>query len=65
LSAKATRKGTTPFEQRVLRVEAEFRLLTSFRHGVRADAGKELKYKNASSIEEALNIATVVYPRHG
>jgi hypothetical protein len=58
---KATRKGTTPVEQRILREEAEFRLLTSFIHGVRGDAGKELRYKNPSSVEEALNIATVVY----
>jgi hypothetical protein len=61
LSAKATRKGTTPVEQRVLREESEFRLLTSFIHGVSVDAGKELRFKNPSSIEEALNIATVVY----
>jgi hypothetical protein len=42
LSAKATRKGANPIEQRVLR-EANFRLLTSFIHGVRGDAGKELR----------------------
>jgi hypothetical protein len=61
LSSKSTRRGATQVEDRILRDEAEFRLLTSFIHGVRGDVGKELRYKNPSSIEEALNIATVVY----
>jgi hypothetical protein len=43
LSAKATRKGANPVEQKVLREEAEFRLFTSFIHGVRGDADKELR----------------------
>jgi hypothetical protein len=61
LSTKTMRTSDNPLEQRILREEADFRLLTSFIHGIRGDPGKELRYRNPSTIEEALNIATVVY----
>jgi hypothetical protein len=61
LCTKTIRKTANVTEQRVLKVEADFRLLTSFIHGVIGDPGKELRYRNPSSIEEALGIATVVY----
>lgn len=61
LSTKTMRVSDNPLEQRILREEAEFRLLTSFIHGMRGDPGKELRYRNPSTIDEALNIATVVY----
>jgi hypothetical protein len=44
-----------------LQQEAEFRLLTNFIHGARGSVGKELKYRSPSTIDEALNIAAVVY----
>jgi hypothetical protein len=61
LSTKTIRKTANVTEQRVLKEEADFRLLTSFIHGVAGDRGKELCYRNPSSIEAALGIATVVY----
>jgi hypothetical protein len=47
--------------ERMLRAETDFRLLTSFVHGIKGDARKEVRYRNPSSIEESLNIATVVH----
>jgi hypothetical protein len=44
-----------------LQQEAEFRLLTNFIHRARGVVGKELKYRSPSTIDEALNIAAVVY----
>jgi hypothetical protein len=70
LSAKTVRKSAKSTEQRVLREEADFRLLTSFIYGMRGEAGRELRFRNPETIEEALSIATVVYnakklePRH-
>jgi hypothetical protein len=61
LSSKTIRKIQNSVEQRILKEEAEFRLLTSFIHGSRGDVGKELKYRSPSTIDEALNIATIVY----
>jgi hypothetical protein len=61
LSAKTIRKTANVIEQRMLKDEADFRLLTSFIHSVTGDPGKELRYRNLSSTEEALSIATVVY----
>lgn len=48
-------------EQRILKEEAEFRLLTSFIYGLRGSAGRELKLRTPNSIEEALDIATIIY----
>jgi hypothetical protein len=50
LGAKGSWRSANPIEQMVLREEADFRLLTSFIQGVRGDPGKELQYKNPSSI---------------
>jgi hypothetical protein len=48
-------------EQRVFEVEAEFRLLTFYVHGMRVHARQELKFIVPSSLDEALNIATVLH----
>jgi hypothetical protein len=61
LSTKTMRKTGNVIEQRVLKEEADFRLLTSFIHGVTGDTGKELRYRNPGSIKEALGIAAVAY----
>jgi hypothetical protein len=61
LSSKTIRRGNNPVEQRILKEEAEFRLLTSFIYGMRGEAGRELRYRNPETLEQALNIATVVY----
>jgi hypothetical protein len=61
LSSKTIRKGTNPTEQRILKEEAEFRLLTSFIYGMRGEAGRELRYRNPETLDQALNIATIVY----
>jgi hypothetical protein len=60
LSAKTIRKGNNPVEQRILKEEAEFRLLTSFIYGMKGEAGRELRYRNPETLDQALNIATVV-----
>jgi hypothetical protein len=70
LSARTMRKIANPTEQRILREEADFRLLTSFIYGMRGEAGRELRFRNPETIEQALSIATVGYnakrlePRH-
>lgn len=61
LSAKTIRRSADPTEQRILREEADFRLLTSFIHGMKGEAGRELRIRNPETIDQALNIATVVY----
>jgi hypothetical protein len=33
----------------------------SFIYGMQVDVGKELRYRNPASVEEALNIATVIH----
>lgn len=42
LSQKTVRKSADPTEQRILREEAETRLLTSFVYGLRGETGREL-----------------------
>jgi hypothetical protein len=61
LSSKTIRRGNNPVEQRILKEEAEFRLLTSFIYGMRGEAGRELRYRNPETLDQALNIAIVVY----
>ncbi|PNF29642.1 hypothetical protein B7P43_G16386 [Cryptotermes secundus] len=61
LSRKTVRKSEDPTEQRILKEEAEFRLLTSFIYGMRGEAGMELRIRNPGTLDQALNIATVVY----
>jgi hypothetical protein len=61
LSLKTVRKSADPTEQRILREEAECRLLTSFIYGMKGEAGRELRIRNPETVEQALNIATVVY----
>jgi hypothetical protein len=61
LSSKTIRKGNNPVEQRILKEGAEFRLLTSFIYGMKGEAGRELRYRNPETLDQALNIATVVY----
>ncbi|PNF15436.1 hypothetical protein B7P43_G18180, partial [Cryptotermes secundus] len=61
LSQKTVRKSADPTEQRILREEAETRLLTSFVYGLRGETGRELRIRNPDSIEQALAMATVIY----
>jgi hypothetical protein len=61
LSLKTIRNSADPTEQRILREEADFRLLTSFIYGMRGEAGRELRICNTETIDQALSIATVVY----
>ncbi|PNF25200.1 hypothetical protein B7P43_G17706 [Cryptotermes secundus] len=61
LSTKTVRKSEDPTVQRILKEEAEFRLLTSFVYGMRGEAGRELRIRNPETLDQALNIATVVY----
>lgn len=48
-------------EQRILKEEAEFKLLISFIPGLRGSAGTELKFRTPNSIGKALNIGTIIY----
>jgi hypothetical protein len=48
-------------EELILREEAEYRLLTSFIYGMQGEIGSELRFCNPETIEQALNITTVVY----
>jgi hypothetical protein len=48
-------------EQRVLREEAEYRLLTSFIYGLRGEAGRELWICNPETLDQALNMATIIH----
>jgi hypothetical protein len=61
LSLKTVRKSANPNEQRVLREEAEYRLLTSFIYGLRGEAGRELRIHNPETLDQALNMATMIY----
>ncbi|XP_023708597.1 uncharacterized protein LOC111865092 [Cryptotermes secundus] len=61
LSTKTVRKSEDPTVQRILKEEAEFRLLTNFIYGMRGEAGRELRIRNPETLDQALNIATVVY----
>lgn len=61
LSSKTIRRSLDPTEQRILKEEAEYRLLTSFIYGMRGEAGRELRIRNPETLEQALTIATVVY----
>ena len=61
LSTKTVRKSEDPTVQRILKEEAEFRLLTSFIYGMRGEAGRELRIRNPETLDQALNMATVVY----
>jgi hypothetical protein len=61
LSLKTVRKSADPTEQRILKEEADFRLLTSFMYGMRGEAGRELRIRNPETLDQALSIATVVY----
>ncbi|PNF21981.1 hypothetical protein B7P43_G17812, partial [Cryptotermes secundus] len=63
LSVKTVRKSADPTEQRILKEEADFRLLTSFIYGMRGEAGRELRIRNSETLEQGLNMATVVYGR--
>jgi hypothetical protein len=48
-------------EKRILKEEADFRLLTSFIYGMRAEAGRELRIRKPETLDQALSMATVVY----
>ncbi|PNF39365.1 hypothetical protein B7P43_G17748 [Cryptotermes secundus] len=61
LSQKTVRKSADPTEQRILREDAETRLLTIFVYGLRGETGHELRIRNPDSIEQALAMATVIY----
>ena len=61
MSHKTVRKSADPVEQRILREEAEARLLTSFVYGLRGEPGHELRIRNPETIEQALAMATVIY----
>jgi hypothetical protein len=51
ISTKTARKSVNPTEQRILREEAECRLLTSFVYGMKGEAGHELRICNPEMIE--------------
>ncbi|PNF41928.1 hypothetical protein B7P43_G14829 [Cryptotermes secundus] len=61
LRAKTIRKSADPTEQRTLKEEADFRLLTSFIYCMKREAGRELRIRNPKTSDQALNIAIVVY----
>ena len=61
LSQKTVRKNADPIEQRILREEAESRLLISFVYGLRGEPGHELRIRNPEKLEQALSMATVIY----
>jgi hypothetical protein len=58
---KTVRKSANPNEQRVLSEEAEYRLLTSFIYGLRGEVGHELRIRNPETLDQALNMATVIH----
>ncbi|PNF30138.1 hypothetical protein B7P43_G01267 [Cryptotermes secundus] len=61
LSTKTVRKSADPTEQRILKEEAEFRLLVSFIYEMRGEAGREMWIRNPETLNQALNVSTVVY----
>jgi hypothetical protein len=61
LSLKTIRTSREAAEQRILKEEAESRLLTSFIHGLRGYAGRELRFRVPNTVDEVLNIAMEIY----
>jgi hypothetical protein len=56
LSLKTVRKSADPTEQRILREEADFRLLTGFIYGMRGETGRELQIRNLETLDQALSM---------
>ena len=61
VTAKTIRKSGNPVEQKILADEAKFRLLSTFIHGMKGEAGKQLRFSMPATVEEALRIAEVIY----
>ena len=61
ISAKTIRKGSTPAECAILAEEGRYRLLSAFIHGCSGLVRRELRFRMPENIEQALNIATIVY----
>jgi hypothetical protein len=61
LSLKTIRISRDAAEQRILKEEAESRLLTRFVHGLRSYAGRELRFRVPNTVYEALNIAMIIH----
>lgn len=61
ITAKTIRKSGNPVEQKILADEAKFRLLSAFIHGMRGEAGKQLRFSMPGTVEEALRISEVIH----
>jgi hypothetical protein len=61
INVKTIRRSQDPIKHRILKEEANSRLLTSFIHGLRGHAGRELKFRTPNTVDEALSIAIVIY----
>jgi hypothetical protein len=61
ITAKTIRKSGNPVEQKILADEAKFRLLSAFIHGMKGEAGKQLRFFMPGTVEEALRISEIIY----
>jgi hypothetical protein len=48
-------------EQRILREEADRRLLSAFVRGMQGAAGRELRFRGPTDLQKALRVATTVH----
>jgi hypothetical protein len=61
ITAKRIRKSGNPVEQKILADEAKFRLLSAFIHGMKGEAGKQLRFSMPDTVEKALRISEIIY----
>jgi hypothetical protein len=60
ITAKTIRKSENPVEQKILADEAKFTLLPAFIHGMKREAGKQLRFSMPGTVEEALRISEII-----
>jgi hypothetical protein len=61
LCSKTIKTIADPTEQRILREEADRRLLSALRRGMQEPAGRQLRFRRPTDLQEALKVATTVH----
>jgi hypothetical protein len=61
LCSKTTKASSDPVEQRILWEEADCRLLSAFVRGTQEPAGRQLRFRGPTDLQEALTVATTVH----
>jgi hypothetical protein len=61
LCSRTIKASSDPVEQRMLRDEADRRLLPVFVRGMQGAAGRQLRFKGATDLQETLRVATTVH----